>query len=579
MPKVLFVGTSERWREHVASACIALCDLDQATSGEEALARIHGVEAFIVDVASLGDDAGFRFVKTLRARDPGAQIILVGVAENFDVARRAMALGVVDIFANDAQPERLHSSIAQGLVSIAAARTAEAHNSGIAAHLANDGELLGNSAAIVRVRELIESVSGNDRPVLILGESGVGKGQVAKALHRRGRFPKGPFVPVNVPTLRHETLTSELFGHVRGAFTSADHAHMGAFERAHQGTIFLDEVSEMTPEVQATFLLVIDNKQVMRFGGETPVIVDTRILAATNKNPDELVRSGRLRPDLFHRLKHSSIEVPPLRYRRDDIALLANKFLQDYLRETAKPPMAFDDPALARLSEYGWPGNVRELKNVVEHLADLGKEELIDADLVGTALGVDVGSEIPSPFDFSRSLPEREREFRVLSLKAALEKSGGNYDEAARVLGVPRTTLRSQVESAGIISAKHKNAAKRVLIIDDEPRFLEAFGICLEQEYEVTKAIGAYHALEVLAKNADFAHVVCDIKLADLPARELLALVAAQKISLKNWVLFTSYSPEHAEPRAIAEAYHLPVLDKARGAKALRRFLRTNGTN
>ncbi len=227
--------------------------------------------------------------------------------------------------------------------------------------------LVGQSAAIERIRQLIQKVAPTDARVLITGESGVGKEVVARHIHAQSRRASGPFVAVNCGAIPSELIESELFGHEKGAFTSATRQHKGKFEQAHEGTLFLDEIGEMPLSAQVKLLRAIEERAITRVGGEKKIPVDVRIVAATNKDLRKEIEAGRFRADLFHRLNVIEIHIPPLRERKEDIPLLVEHFLKEFEQQGLKPKR-FPPETIQALQEYSWPGNIRELKNAIERL-------------------------------------------------------------------------------------------------------------------------------------------------------------------------------------------------------------------
>ena len=287
------------------------------------------------------------------------------------------------------------------------------------------------SSAMLSVMAEVDRFAGLPWPVLIRGETGVGKEHVARALHERGRRQNGPFVPLNGGGLPRELIESELFGHERGAFTGAVQAHRGAFEQAHGGTLFLDEVAELPADLQTRLLRVLESWHVRRVGSEAARRVDVRLVCATHRDLREMVHEGRFRSDLYYRIHRLVVEVPPLRARPADIACLAQHFLLQMQPEVGE--RRIDPQALERLHGYPWPGNVRELRNVLELAAVDGDGALIDLAAVDRSL-----RRVSEP---SVLRPSAD------SLREALEQYGGNMSAAARALGIPRSTLRDRLKS------------------------------------------------------------------------------------------------------------------------------------
>jgi len=313
-------------------------------------------------------------------------------------------------------------------------------------------DMVGVSPAIREVFTMIESVAASDYPALITGESGTGKELVAAAIHRESSRRGGPFVPVNCGALPENILESELFGHVRGAFTGAIRDKKGRFELAGGGTLFLDEVGELTQAVQVKLLRVLQEKIIERVGGERPIPVDVRIVSATNKDLREMVSRGRFREDLFYRLCVVPLDLPPLRERREDIAPLVGHFLEKISRETGREFLSVSDEALECLLNHHWPGNVRELINALQFAAVRSTGELLDPEHLPPEVRFRPPSPrpaIPPPLEPIReasgppSPPARGRRVKLTMamVEQALAETGGNKVRAARRLGVGRATL------------------------------------------------------------------------------------------------------------------------------------------
>ncbi len=316
-------------------------------------------------------------------------------------------------------------------------------------------QIIGKSPAIRKVFKLIEKVAPTESTVLILGESGTGKELVARAIHAKSKRAKGPFVPVNCGAIPEELLESELFGYERGAFTGANRSKPGRFELANGGTIFLDEVAEMSPKLQVKLLRVLQERVVERLGGERPVPVNIRIIAATNRDLEAEVRAGRFREDLYFRLNVIPIRLPPLRERREDIPLLVEFFLKKFCEREEVPLKRLSEEAMERLLNYRWPGNVRELENLVERLVILSESEVItEEDLpehirnAEKDLSVfDISGELPEGgIDLQEFLRDIERALIVKALKAA----DGVKSRAARLLNINRTTLIEKMKRLGL---------------------------------------------------------------------------------------------------------------------------------
>lgn len=306
--------------------------------------------------------------------------------------------------------------------------------------------MLGKSPAMLGVFELISSAAHSEAPVVIYGESGTGKELVAAAIHRLGPRRKGPFIKVNCAALSESLLESELFGHVKGAFTGAERARIGRFEAANGGDIFLDEIGDLSLSTQVKLLRVLQEREIEKVGDHRPIPIDVRIIAATNKDLGKLMSEGRFREDLYYRIGVIPIHLPPLRERREDIPLLVDAFINRARLKTGKPISGIGKEALEVLVGYAWPGNVREMINVIEYGFVLCPEGEIMQD------------QLPAHFSGkSRAVaPERhtsqQRDAAQLrkDLMQALKAAGGNKSEAARILGISRVTLWKRLKAHGI---------------------------------------------------------------------------------------------------------------------------------
>jgi DNA-binding NtrC family response regulator len=313
--------------------------------------------------------------------------------------------------------------------------------------------IVGNSEAITQVFELIKKVADTDSTVLILGESGTGKELINRAIHYNSLRREGPLIPVNCAAIPEELLESELFGHERGAFTHAVRTRIGRFEQASGGTIFLDEIADMSPSLQVKILRVLQDRSFERIGGVKTIKVDIRVIAATNQNLEEMVRQGRFREDLYYRLNVIPIRVPPLRERVSDIPLLVQHFLHEFSRKKKKPIKRLGSEAMDLLMSYPWPGNIRELENLVERLVILseGEEiqvsELPDRFRAKPAVSSIKTQEIPEQgIHLTIAVQEFERD---LILKA-LDKSNWVKSRAAQLLHLNRTTLLEKMKKQNI---------------------------------------------------------------------------------------------------------------------------------
>ncbi len=369
------------------------------------------------------------------------QVILVTGHASVDTAVEALRKGATDYLTKPLDIARLKTV----LTNVARAHALREEVGTLRAELrrlGRFGSLVGASPAMQKVYDLISRVAPTDATVLVMGESGTGKELVAESVHALSRRRKAPFLPVNCGAISPTLIESELFGHERGSFTGADRTHKGYFERAAGGTIFLDEITEMPFELQVKLLRVLETAAVLRIGGEHPMPVDVRVIAATNRQPEEMVAQSKLREDLLYRLKVFPIHLPPLRERGDDVELLADYFL-GLLNKSEGTAKAFSRAALQRLRAHSWPGNVRQLKNLVHQTFILADEEIgvdcLPAEIGGTEMNAGTSLHIKVGI----SLAEAERRL----IQATLNECAGDKPKAAEVLGVSLKTLYNRLRA------------------------------------------------------------------------------------------------------------------------------------
>lgn len=310
------------------------------------------------------------------------------------------------------------------------------------------GGIVGDSPAMVAQRTTIERLAATDLPVLILGESGVGKDVAAQALHRQGPRARQPFIAVNCAALTESLLESELFGHEKGAFTDAQSTHVGKFELAEGGTLFLDEIGDMSLGGQAKLLRVLEQKVITRVGGTQVIPVNVRVVAATNANLAELVREKRFRQDLYYRLSVVTLEIPPLRERPEDILPLARHFLERFCRDANRKLLSISQDAEKRLQMHGWPGNVRELRNLMERVAFLTSGDRVESEDLAFILSPkrDAFDDLSDGIGLSDATNHFQREY----IKRAVKRMGGNMSDAADFLGLHRSNLYRKMRQLGM---------------------------------------------------------------------------------------------------------------------------------
>jgi len=382
----------------------------------------------------------------LEEMDPSrrAEVILISGHATVDSAISALRVGVLDYLTKPVDVRRLKAVLANVSRTLAFKEEVGSLREELR-QLGHFGRLIGNSTPMQRVYDLVTRVAPTDATVLLVGESGTGKEEVAATIHELGRRKKQPFLPLNCGAVPPNLIESELFGHEKGSFTGATQMHRGYFERASKGTLFLDEVTEMPIELQVKLLRVLETGTLVRVGGDEPVAVDVRVIAASNRSPEQAVKDGKFREDLLYRLNVFPIVLPPLRDRNGDIELLAEHFLAQLNREEGANKK-FSGQARRRLNTYGWPGNVRELMNIVRRAFILAEEsiELEGLPVPSSATtGPSAGGAAPDAIRVGMSLAELERHF----ILATLEQYGGDKRKAAEVLGISLKTMYNRINN------------------------------------------------------------------------------------------------------------------------------------
>src|SRR6201997_2826104 len=356
--------------------------VSSAETGESGLGKLgeQPFDLLLLDV-SLPDRNGLDLLREVRRRDPDLPVVLITAYGSIDMARAAFKGGALDFITKPWSNDELLAQVAQAVES-RKLREENVHLKRALKQRSSFPNIIGKSEKMLTLFDLVSQVGPSRSTVLISGEGGTGKELIAKAIHSASPRADKAFVPVNTGSIPVDLLESQLFGHVKGAFTSAVASKKGLFEVADQGTIFFDEISTVGPETQAKLLRVIQEREFMRLGGTEQIKVDVRILAASNVDLMGLVRDGRFREDLYHRLNVIALHLPPLRERKEDVPLLLERFLQRFCEENGKPPRRFSNAAMKLLMDYDWSGNVRELENVVERAVVLSTQELMDVDLL-----------------------------------------------------------------------------------------------------------------------------------------------------------------------------------------------------
>ncbi len=458
MAKVLVIEDNETLREGVVQVLERMDhEVFSEAGGEGGLATFHlkSPDLVITDL-KMDDVDGMEVLRQVREIDEDAIVIMMTAFGSIERAVEAMKVGAFDFIAKPFPPDLLRTRVERALGIREERRHTErleSENAMLRRDSAQDfdDEIVGDSPAMQRVLSRVKRAAGSDSTAFIFGESGTGKELVARALHRASPRAKGPFVKVNCSALAESLLESELFGHEKGAFTGAHQRRMGRFELADGGTIFLDEIGDISPAIQLKLLRVLQEREFERVGGEQTLTTDVRVVTATNKNLREAVDEGTFREDLFYRLHIIPIELPPLRDRPGDIAPLVEHFVEKLQTRTRSPARSVEPSVLSKLQKYSWPGNVRELENVIEHALVFADSEIISSADLPPMIG---GESSPSGLDLgaveARSLPEVLEDLERDLICAAFEKADGVKTETARLLGIKASALYYKLEKYGI---------------------------------------------------------------------------------------------------------------------------------
>src|SRR5271165_405338 len=424
--------------------------VESAESGEEGLARIgeRSFDLVLLDLA-LPDRHGMDLLGEIRVQYPGLSIIMVTAYGTVENAVRAMQAGAANFVQKPWDNEKLLADVRSAV----ARRRTEEENIQLKRALKqryNFENIVGKSEPMLKIFDLVAQVAPSRSTILLQGESGTGKELIAKALHLNSTRRDRPFVPVNTGSMPPDLLESTLFGHVKGAFTSAIASKKGLFEIADRGTLFLDEIGTMSLDTQSKILRVLQDRKFMHLGGVHEIQADVRIIAATNVDLKQLVREGKFRDDLFYRLNVISVDLPPLRQRKEDIPLLVDFFLARYSEENERPRRRMTPDGLRPLLSYSWPGNVRELENVIERAVVLSASQDVGPELLPDVI---VGRGTPVPMMEHRgdaSLFDIVEDCERHIILDMLEKCNWNQTEAAERFHVPLSTLNQKIKRLNI---------------------------------------------------------------------------------------------------------------------------------
>ncbi len=413
-----------------------------ALQGEQALEVIQRevIDLVLLDIYMPGMD-GLKVLEAIKRFDPDIEVIMISGHGTISDAVEAVKLGAYSFIEKPLERERLLLSVRQSLE-----RREMLHKvRNLEKEYADRFEMVGDTPTMKTIFQQIEKVAPTKGWVLITGESGTGKELVARAIHNNSPRHPRPFVKVNCAAIPEELIESELFGHEKGAFTGAIRTKQGEFERAHTGTIFLDEIGDMSLHAQAKVLRVLNTGEFSRVGGDRTIQVDVRVIAATNRDLQDEIRKSRFREDLFFRLNVIPLHLPPLRERREDIALLLDSFTRHFCQEYNYPTKSFTPTAMRQLCQYAWPGNVRELKNLVERLVILSGEQIdvhdLPEDLKEKKAVVDIKAL------GNQTLKEVRDEVERSYIMLKLQENDWNISRTADVLGIERTNLHKKIKA------------------------------------------------------------------------------------------------------------------------------------
>lgn len=430
-------------------------EVAEAESGEAALDFIENEvpSLILLDIWLSGID-GLTVLDKVRGKLPDLPVVMISGHGNIETAVTAIKKGAFDFIEKPLSLEKVIVCVNKALEF----NSIRQENRALKQRIESDQvhRLTGESDPVISLRKQIEQVAPTDAWVLITGENGTGKEIVARSIHQQSRRAERPLVAVNCAAIPEELIESELFGHVKGAFTGAESSQAGKFELANTGTLFLDEIGDMSLKTQAKILRILQEQKFERVGGRKTITVDVRVIAATNKNLQEEIKAGQFREDLYYRLRVFPLEVPPLRTRKGDLQLLIDEFVSRLTRMHGFRPLTFTEEALNQLRRYPWPGNVRELKNFVERMlimhggSEVGPEDL-PAEYVKSGQGGESNGDISMSIG-AKDFKEARADFEAHFLRQKLKECDGNISRLAESIGLERSYLYRKLKSYDIQS-------------------------------------------------------------------------------------------------------------------------------
>jgi DNA-binding NtrC family response regulator len=415
---------------------------DSAADGEEALQRISVFRpTIIISDLVMPNMGGLELLRALKDEGGDLTIVILTAQGTVETAVEAIKEGAYDYLTKPIEPQRLKILLDKIVERQDTIREVKVLRKQLRDH-GTFGRMIGSSQQMRKVYQVVEQAAPTSASVLIWGESGTGKELVAQTIHQLSPRAQMPFVPINCAAIPETLLESEIFGHEKGAFTGASDRREGCFELADRGTLFLDEIAEMTPATQVKLLRVLQERKFRRLGGRNEQTVDVRVIAATNVNPADAVKNGKLREDLYYRLNVFAMELPPLRQRKEDLPLLIQSFLAEFNERNNKRVSALDPAAMRILEQYNWPGNVRELRNVIERAVILSQGEFVDPKHL-PPLVTDSPDVVKPTLSLAPGTTVEEAERRLILM--TLEHTRDNKTRAAEILGISLKTLHNKL--------------------------------------------------------------------------------------------------------------------------------------
>ncbi len=430
------------WRYGISEA-------DDGSVAVEAVKR-SPFDLVLMDIRML-KVSGIEALDQIKVFNPGIPVVIMTAFSSVETAVQALKKGAYDYLTKPLDFDKLKLTIERAMEHTQLKEENRLLKENLGKHFDRQN-IIGNSAAMSRLLRTVAQVAPSEATVLISGESGTGKELIAGAIHFNSQRKEGPFVKMNCAAVTETLLESEFFGHEKGSFSGADRRKEGRFLQAHGGSIFLDEVSEMSPGMQVKLLRVLQEKEITRVGGEKVIPVDVRVISATNQTLLDMIKKRIFREDLYYRLNVVRLEIPPLRGRREDIPLLAQRFLKEFTTKNRKKIKGFTPQALDLLVRYDWPGNVRELMNAIERSVVLARSEYLDAEDLSVICdsSLMIPDSLPGVDDVEKDVPLDQVE--KATILRTLKSAGGNKSEAARRLGITRKTLHKKLKKYGVMS-------------------------------------------------------------------------------------------------------------------------------